>query len=143
MTQAPLPSDEAQRLEAMRVLGILDTPPDERFDRLTRLAGRLFNVPVALLSLVDTDRTWFKSRMGIDEEEVPRDVSFCTHAIDGERVLVVEDAEAHELFHDNPLVRGGPGFRFYAGRTVRAPNGAPLGTLCMCARHGAQRRDWR
>jgi diguanylate cyclase (GGDEF)-like protein len=132
--KAPIPANEAERLEALRDLDILDTRPEERFDRLTRVARRLFGVPIALVSLVDADRQWFKSRQGLDATETPRDISFCGHAIAGEDVLVVRDALADDRFQDNPLVREEPKIRFYAGCPVRAKNGSPLGTLCLVDR---------
>jgi GAF domain-containing protein len=127
MSQAPLPPDEAARLERLRLFGILDTPPEERFDRLTRLARRLFDVPIALLSLVDDDRQWFKSKDGLDVEETSREVAFCAHAIRNDGVMVVQDALEDERFRENPLVQGVPHIRFYAGRTVKAPTEAPWG----------------
>ena len=131
MAQAPLPPNEAKRVEALQRLGLLDTPPEERFDRLTRLAHRLFGVPTALLSLVDSDRQWFKSRIGLDLEEIPRESSFCAHAIEHDGIMIVGDALEHEIFKDNPMVKGEPFIRFYAGRPVKAPDGTALGTLCI------------
>ncbi|MFP5487048.1 MAG: GAF domain-containing protein, partial [Acidimicrobiia bacterium] len=115
MIPAPQLPDEALRLAALQGLAILDTPPEERFDRLTRLARRLFDVPVALVSLVDADRQWFKSCVGVGITESPRDVSFCGHAIADRSPLVVEDALLDERFADNPFVTGEMGVRFYAG----------------------------
>jgi diguanylate cyclase (GGDEF)-like protein len=126
-----LPENESQRLRSLHALDILDTPPEERFDRLTRVARRLFDAPIALMSLVDTDRQWFKSRPGLDFPETPRDYSFCTHAILGEGVFVVPDALLDDRFRDSPLVTSFPEIRFYAGCPVRAPDGSPLGTLCV------------
>lgn len=128
------PEDEEGRLQSLEALGILDTGPEPRFDRLTRLASRLFDVPTALVSLVDRDRQWFKSRFGLDAEQTDRDVSFCGHAILEQKPLVVPDALEDERFADNPLVVGGPRFRFYAGRPLRAPNGHRIGTLCLLDR---------
>jgi diguanylate cyclase (GGDEF)-like protein len=125
------PADEAFRLASLRELGILDTGPEERFDRLTRLAQRLFNVPVALVSLVDADRQWFKSRQGIDATETPRAVSFCGHAILDSEPFVIPDAMRDVRFRDNPLVTGQAHIRFYAGHPLRLPNGARVGTLCI------------
>lgn len=122
---------EAKRLETLRSLGILDTAPEERFDRVTRLAKRLFGVEIVLVSLVDANRQWFKSRQGLDATETPRDISFCGHTILRNEVLVVNDALDDERFHDNPLVSGDPKIRFYAGYPLQAPNGEKLGTLCL------------
>jgi diguanylate cyclase (GGDEF)-like protein len=131
MIPPAIPMNEASRLDTLRALKILDTSPEERFDRLTRLAKRLFGVPIALISLVDADRQWFKSCQGLDASETSRDVSFCGHAILGEDVLMVPDALQDERFHDNPLVTGDPRIRFYAGCPLRVPNGSKLGTLCL------------
>ncbi|MDN7430394.1 GGDEF domain-containing protein [Burkholderia sp. AU16741] len=119
------------RLDTLHSLSILDTPPEERFDRLTRLARRLFDVPIALVSLVDENRQWFKSHAGLDAAQTPRDVSFCAHALLAGDTMVIQDARNDDRFHDNPLVTGTPGIRFYAGRPLAAPNGAPIGTLCL------------
>jgi diguanylate cyclase (GGDEF)-like protein len=127
----PTPVNENARLQSLRALNILDTSPEERFDRLTRLAKRLFGVPIALISLVDADRQWFKSCQGLDVRETPRGISFCGHTILGDEVMLVPDATLDERFHDNPLVVGAPGIRFYAGCPLRIPNGSKLGTLCL------------
>ncbi len=133
--QAPRkPDDEATRIDTLRALNILDTSPEERFDRLTRLAKRLFGVPIALVSLVDEDRQWFKSCQGLDATETPREISFCGHAILQDDVLLVPDAAADQRFHDNPLVSSDPNIRFYAGCPLRVPNGSKLGTLCLIDR---------
>ncbi|MFZ6720840.1 PAS domain S-box protein [Undibacterium sp. Ji49W] len=130
--QAPaLPHDEAIRLQTLQACAILDTPAEERFDRLTRLARHLFQTPIALVSLIDTDRQWFKSRQGLDATQTPRDISFCGHAILSQDVLYVPDARLDLRFSDNPLVTGKPNIRFYAGAPLRARNGQRLGTLCI------------
>jgi phosphoribosyl 1,2-cyclic phosphodiesterase len=128
----PLPDDEAERVAALRRLGILDTPPEERFDRHTRIASALFRVPIALVSLVDADRQWFKSCFGTDVCESSRETSFCAHAIAGNsNLLVVPDALQDERFRDNPLVSDGPRIRFYAGSVLHSPEGKRIGTLCI------------
>ena len=129
--RAPIPDDETQRLAALKALGVLDTPPEDRFDRATRLAAALFNVPVALVSLVDEDRQWFKSCFGVEICETPREASFCAHAIAARSMLVVPDALADERFRDNPMVASGPRVRFYAGAPLRTPDGHLVGTLCI------------
>lgn len=131
MLKPALPVDEMSRLDTLRSLNILDTSPEERFDRLTRLAKRLFGVPIALISLVDADRQWFKSCQGLNASETPRDVSFCGHAILNDEILLVPDALLDERFHDNPLVVDDPKIRFYAGCPLSVPNGSKLGTLCL------------
>ena len=129
-----MPLDETQRLAALRSIDILDTDAEERFDRLTRLAKRVFDVPIALVSLVDEDRQWFKSTVGLDACETPRDISFCGHAILGDGPFVIDDTLQDERFVDNPLVTGEPGIRFYAGMPLRHLNGAKMGTLCIIDR---------
>lgn len=126
-----LPIDEASRLEALRSLNILDTSAEERFDRLTRLARRLFGVPIALISLVDANRQWFKSCQGLGAAETPREVSFCGHAILSDQIFVIPDALLDERFHDNPLVTGDPKIRFYAGCPITTPDGSRIGTFCV------------
>ncbi|MCL9657205.1 sensor domain-containing diguanylate cyclase [Pseudomonas protegens] len=125
------PSDEARRVQTLRELNVLDTLPEERFDRVTRLAKRLFNVPIALISLVDGDRQWFKSAAGLEASQTSRDISFCGHAILDDQIFMVRDAECDERFRDNPLVTGEPRIRFYAGCPLSVPNGSKLGTLCL------------
>lgn len=124
-------SDETLRLQTLNSLKILDTPQEERFDRITKLAQRLLDVPVALFSLVDEDRIWFKSRQGLGSTEIPRAGALCDYALLCETVFVVENAAKDARFRDNPVVTETPGVRFYAGCPVSAPNGARLGTLCV------------
>ena len=131
MKSPALPINEASRLKALRSLNILDTLPEERFDRITRMSRRLFDVPIALVSLVDENRQWFKSCMGLDATETPRDISFCGHAILGGDVFVIPDAARDSRFADNPLVVDGPEIRFYAGCPLKSINGSNLGTLCI------------
>ncbi|UDI95059.1 MULTISPECIES: sensor domain-containing diguanylate cyclase [unclassified Pseudomonas] len=125
------PANEAVRIQALQDLKLLDTAPEERFDRLTRLAKRLFNVPIALVTLVDKERQWFKSCVGLDTTETPRSVSFCGHAILRDELMLVPDAREDDRFHDNPLVTGEPNIRFYAGYPLTVPNGNKMGTLCL------------
>jgi PAS domain S-box-containing protein len=131
MKVAPRPVDEDERLAELHSLNILDTPSEERFDRITRLALRIFDVPIALVSLVDGNRQWFKSCQGLLVSETPRGISFCGHAIIGEDVFLVEDARLDPRFSDNPLVTDDPHVTFYAGQPVRGPQGHKLGTLCI------------
>jgi len=130
--QAPtIPEHEFERLQALRASALLDTPPEQRFDRLTRLAKRIFRTRIALVSLVDVDRQWFKSREGLEACETGRTLSFCGHAILGPEILEIPDASLDPRFCDNPLVTGEPRIRFYAGAPVRSADGYPLGTLCI------------
>jgi len=131
MIAAPIPADDAQRLQALRELLILDTPPEERFDRVVRFAADEFDMPIVLVSLVDAQRQWFKARVGMEACQKDRESSFCGHAIVQPQIMVVEDAHLDERFHDNPLVVGAPHVRFYAGATLQLPNGGIVGTLCM------------
>jgi len=125
-----LPDNEQERLAALVDFEVLDTPAEPAFDALTRIAAHILKVPIALVSLVDTDRQWFKSRYGIELPETPRDISFCGHVVSQDAPLVVEDASTDERFADNPLVTGPPGIRFYAGFPLRTADGLVLGTLC-------------
>nr|WP_322048437.1 sensor domain-containing diguanylate cyclase [Paraburkholderia sp. J67] len=118
-------------MEVLRSYKILDTPPEDRFDRITRLARRLFNVPIAAITLVDTGRQWFKSHPGLDVSETSRDVSFCGHAILGNDLFFVNDASIDVRFADNPLVTGTPNIRFYAGCPLSVSSDIRLGTLCV------------
>ncbi len=125
------PLDEADRLAALRATLLLDSPPEERFDRITRLAQRVFGVGMAVVSLVDDERQWFKSCVGLDATETPRDVSFCGHAILQNDIFEIPDARQDERFADNPLVVGPPHIRFYAGMPLSSLEGHHLGTLCL------------
>ncbi len=129
--QPPVPKDEERRLAALRELHVLDTPPETRFDRLTRLAAAAFDVPIALVSLVDSDRQWLKSTHGVTAGESSREMSFCAHAVAARAPLVVPDALLDARFADNPLVTGGPRVRFYAGQPLVLPDGSCVGTLCI------------
>jgi phosphoribosyl 1,2-cyclic phosphodiesterase/CheY-like chemotaxis protein len=128
---APLPTDEGRRLDALHALRVLDTPPEERFDRYTRIAAGLFDVPIAMVSLIDRDRQWFKSRQGFHATETPRETAFCAHTILDRHVLQVPDALQDPRFADNPVVAGPPRVRFYAGAPLAAPDGSLVGSLCV------------
>lgn len=131
MKKPDVTHDEESRLKSLRSLHVLDTPAEERFDRLTRLAKRMFTVPIALVSLVDENRQWFKSCAGIDVSEMPREISFCGHAILGDEVFIINNALEDDRFSDNPLVLDEPHVRFYAGCPLRDNDGSNLGTLCL------------
>lgn len=132
MIPAPTPPNEAERIAALYSLLILDTPPEQRFDTIVEFASNEFDVPIALISLLDHERQWFKSAIGLgDVCETSRDISFCGHAIMRGDIMVVTDALEDLRFADNPLVTGPPHIRFYAGAPLMLPNGYALGTLCI------------
>ena len=138
MQAAPLPPDEALRLAALQKLRLLDTPGEERFDRITRLAQRIFGVPVTTISLIDAHRQWYKSSPGLEEHisrQTPREHSFCGHTILGDEAFVVPDASQDERFADSPLVVGEPNIQFYAGQPLAGPDGFKVGALCLIDRH--------
>lgn len=141
MLDAPIPADEALRLADLCALDVLDSAPEWRFDRITQMAQKLLGVPIALVSLVDCDRQWFKSHAGLDATETPRNISFCGHAIHHDRPFVIPDATQDPRFADNPLVTGPLHLRLYAGVALRSVAGRPLGTLCVIGREPRQLSD--
>ena len=130
MKTPALPKNEAERLKNLNRLKILYSPAEERFDRITRIARRVFDVPVALVTLISEDKQWFKSNQGLADIETPREISFCGHAILCQEPLIIQNTEKDPDFVDNPLVTSAPGIRFYAGCPIRY-GGTPLGTLCV------------
>ena len=131
MLESLLPIDEKRRLATLLRLNILDTPAEERFDRLTRMAQRILDIPIVMVSLMDSNRQWYKSRVGLEASETLRSISFCSHAIHSDEPFVIPDSKLDSRFADNPLVTGVPHIRFYAGQPLKANNGSRLGTLCV------------
>jgi GAF domain-containing protein len=130
MTTAAIPANEVERLAALYRYRILDTPPEAAFDRLTTLATRLFDMPIALVSLVDKSRAWFKSCHGFNLSEVPRDATLCSFALLYDQVLVVPDTRQDERFACNPFVQSEPGVRFYAGAPLVTHDGKAISLFC-------------
>lgn len=122
---------EPARVAALKSYGILDTPNEVEFDRIVRRAAQILHTPIALISLVDEEHQWFKARIGLEPEETPKAISFCTHAIRGSDVFVVEDATRDVRFATSPLVTGAPNIRFYAGAPLRMASGVRIGTICV------------
>ena len=134
-TKPGVPDDEEGRLDELYGLELLDTASELRFDRYTSLVADVFGFPIVLITLVDRDRQWFKSRLGWNRNQCSRDISFCGHAILADSLMVVPDALDDPRFAANPLVTGDPQVRFYAGAVVRGPSGHALGTLCVLDYH--------
>lgn len=137
----PVSNDEAQRLAALAASRLMDTPAEEAFNRLVRLAAQLTDCPIALVTLVGGQRQWFKARVGIDLKETPREWAFCNHALAAGDTFVVGDAAADPRFSNNPLVTGEPHVRFYAGVPLRDAGGRLLGTLCVFDREPRRLRE--
>lgn len=134
-------AEENHRLATLQLYKILDTAAEKTFDDLTRLAAAICEVPISLVSLVDEDRQWFKSKFGLDASETPRDWAFCDHVIRDNKIMVVEDATKDSRFVDNPLVTGDPSIRFYAGAPLEVKEGIHVGTLCVIDRKPRQLSD--
>src|SRR5947209_16005105 len=128
---APIPKNDKKRLRVLWQYDVLDSVPEEVFDDLTELAARICEAPIALITLVDEDRQWFKSKVGVTLNETSRDISFCAHAIGQTDLFIVPDATQDERFARNPLVTSDPQIRFYAGAPLFSPDGHALGTLCV------------
>ncbi len=131
MLKPALPANEPERLEELRSYEILDTPDESDYGDITLLAAQICQTPMALISLVDADRQWFKARFGVETRQTPRDISFCAHAILERDLMIVPDASEDHRFRDNPLVTTEPKLRFYAGAPLVTPRGLALGTLCV------------
>lgn len=126
----PIPENEDRRLQALRRSRVLDTPDENDYDAITQIAKDVFDVPIAVISLVDECRQWFKSITGLDAKQTPRDVAFCAHVIMKDTPMIVLDATKDKRFKDNPLVTDAPGIRFYAGAPIISSEGHALGTVC-------------
>ena len=131
MKPAPIPKNELLRLASLYALNLLDTPPEERFDRLTKTATQIFHVPISTLTLIDANREWFKSCQGLDKTEGNRAISFCGHALVEDEILIIYDTMKDERFADNPMVLGEPYIRFYAGVPIMSADGQRIGVFCI------------
>ena len=126
-----MPKDEFKRIVSLIELDLLDTPPEERFDQLTRCATKIFHVPISTLTLIDANREWFKSRQGLSSTEGDRAISFCGHALVEDKILVIPDTTKDKRFADNPMVIGEPYIRFYAGVPIMSADGSRIGVFCI------------
>ena len=131
MIKPLIPTNEKERLESLRSLNILDTLPEERFDRITHIAAHFLKVPISQINLIDADRVFIKSSYGLNAKESSRELSFCSHTINENNILEVPDARLDERFSDNPFVVGDPNVKFYAGMPISGPNGMHVGSLCV------------
>ena len=131
MKKAPIPKNELRRVMSLYALDLLDTPPEERFDQLTRCATKIFKMPISTLTLIDANREWFKSCQGLSKTEGDRAVSFCGHALVENEILVIKDTAKDERFVDNPMVIGEPYIRFYAGVPIVSADGHRIGVFCV------------
>lgn len=131
MKKPPIPKNEIERIKRLYSYKILDSLPEDYFDNIVKIASNICDVPISLISIVDSNRQWFKAKVGIDASETPRDISFCAHAINHNELFYIEDALKDERFHDNPIVVGGPQVVFYAGMPIIDRDGFALGTLCV------------
>ncbi len=135
MKKPDIPQNEDARLRSLATLNILDTPAEERFDRIVRMTMRMFDIPVAFISLIDADRQWFKASIGLEFSEIPREHSICAHAILGDDIFMLADAAADHRFADGPLVLSDTGARFYASCPLKLANGNTVGSLCLIDHH--------
>ena len=131
MKEAPIPKNELTRIASLYALDLLDTPPEERFDRLTSCATKIFHVPISTLTLIDVNREWFKSCQGLSKTEGDRAISFCGHALVENEILIIPDTLKDERFKDNPMVTGEPYLRFYAGVPIMSADGSRIGVFCI------------
>jgi GAF domain-containing protein len=131
MIKPKIPENKAERVHALKMLQVLDTSHKERFDRVTRMAKRIFGVSISLVTLIDKDRQWFKSIQGLDVSETPVEISFCGHAINQDELFIISDTTEDERFLDNPMITGAPNIRFYPGYPLKITGGLIIGNLCL------------